>query len=96
MSWTIAVWLSNICFQADKAMHLYRSLNSMMYLMQTLIEVIDVAAWRVAGSFEIALLRMTRAFDERTDSVVFGQAFVPVDVFQALSKFLYVSHCDAA
>jgi len=39
-----------------------------------------------AGSFEIALLRMLSAYDPETKSVIFGTSFVPLDVFQNLSK----------
>ena len=42
------------------------------------------------GSFEVALLRLTRALDESNDSVAFGRFFVSVDLFQALSKFFHV------
>ena len=42
------------------------------------------------GSFEVALLRLTRALDESNDSVAFGRFFVSVDLFQALSKLFHV------
>ena len=40
-----------------------------------------------AGSFEVALLRLCQAFDVESNSVIFGSAYVPLDVFQNLSKF---------
>ena len=43
----------------------------------------------VAGSFEIALLRLCRAYDLATNSVIFGSAFVPLDAFINLSKYLH-------
>jgi len=36
------------------------------------------------GSFEIALLRLTRAYDPQTNSVVFGDQYITLDAFGAL------------
>ncbi|CAD5111861.1 DgyrCDS1127 [Dimorphilus gyrociliatus] len=38
------------------------------------------------GSFEIALLRLSRAYDVTSNSVIFGEAFVPLDCFESLTK----------
>jgi hypothetical protein len=40
----------------------------------------------IAGSFEIALLRLSRAYDVVNDSVLFGNLFLPLDTFNNLSK----------
>ncbi|CAH1789078.1 unnamed protein product [Owenia fusiformis] len=39
-----------------------------------------------AGSFEIALLRLLRAFDASTDRVVFGSTMLPLDAFSTLTE----------
>ena len=38
------------------------------------------------GSFEIALLRLCRAFDVETARVIFGSFFVPLEAFEILGK----------
>lgn len=43
----------------------------------------------VSGSFELALIRACRVFDERTNSIIFGNAIVPLSVFSAFSKSLH-------
>ena len=44
------------------------------------------------GSFEIALLRLTRAYDVPTNSVIFGHAYVPLDAFAGLSTYIEWKH----
>ncbi|XP_074661172.1 putative nuclear hormone receptor HR3 isoform X2 [Tubulanus polymorphus] len=39
-----------------------------------------------AGSFEIALLRLSRAYDIASDSAIFGTTFVPLSVFTGLDE----------
>lgn len=39
-----------------------------------------------AGSFELALIRACRVFDERTNSIIFGNAIVPLSVFSAFNE----------
>ncbi|XP_023930652.1 probable nuclear hormone receptor HR3 isoform X2 [Lingula anatina] len=39
-----------------------------------------------AGSFELALLRLCRAFDPSTNSVLFGSCFVPLEAFATLNE----------
>ncbi|XP_060599188.1 probable nuclear hormone receptor HR3 isoform X2 [Ruditapes philippinarum] len=39
-----------------------------------------------AGSFELALLRCTQVYDAATDSVVFGDQFVPLQAFTAFNE----------
>jgi hypothetical protein len=39
------------------------------------------------GSFELALLRCTQVYDAATDSVVFGDQFVPLQAFTAFSEY---------
>ncbi|KAL4216819.1 hypothetical protein ACF0H5_024540 [Mactra antiquata] len=39
-----------------------------------------------AGSFELALLRCTQAYDAETDSVIFGDKFVPLQAFTAFNE----------
>ncbi|ELU11015.1 hypothetical protein CAPTEDRAFT_176212 [Capitella teleta] len=38
------------------------------------------------GSFEVALLRLCHAFDVDSDSVIFGTAYIPLDVFRNLNE----------
>ena len=45
-----------------------------------------------AGSFEIALIRLCRAFDPEKNAVAFGNCFIPIDAFHNLSKFLVSNH----
>ena len=40
------------------------------------------------GSFEIALLRLCRAFDVETARVIFGNYYVPLETFEILGKKL--------
>lgn len=42
-----------------------------------------------SGSFELALLRCTQAYDADTDSVIFGDKFVPLQAFTAFSKHIF-------
>ena len=44
------------------------------------------------GSFEIALLRLCRAYDVNTNSVIFGNTFLPLDAFNGLSKFCFTGY----
>ncbi|KAK6185661.1 hypothetical protein SNE40_007843 [Patella caerulea] len=37
-----------------------------------------------AGSFELALLQLCRAYDEITNSVIFGNSYIPLEAFSAL------------
>ena len=43
------------------------------------------------GSFEIALLRLCRAYDVQTKSVIFGNQFVPTEAFSNLSKYTHIT-----
>ncbi|XP_067653486.1 probable nuclear hormone receptor HR3 isoform X4 [Haliotis asinina] len=39
-----------------------------------------------AGSFELALMQVCRVYDSASDSVIFGNNFVPLDAFSVLSE----------
>ena len=45
------------------------------------------------GSFEIALLRLTRAYDVQTNSVIFGHTYIPLDAFSGLSEYKRLLFC---
>ena len=41
----------------------------------------------LVGSFEIALLRLCRAFDPDTNSVIFGNTFISLEAFTGLREY---------
>lgn len=50
-------------------------------------KTINICVVCLTGSFEIALLRLCRAFDVQQNSVIFGENFITLDAFQSLGKF---------
>ena len=53
---------------------------------------IHVGIFLFVGSFEIALLRLCRAYNMQNNSVIFGNTFMPLEAFSNLSKYAVLGY----